>query len=196
MLFLPDSIAIKTGYLCNTRHHLWQAEHLSMVQEHLQFQLRFQFSHIKTTGQGLAKDTISKCTLLSILMISGYWVNPHSALKSIKGCVRYVLKRKHMLQSFFELKPRTWHHCSRDAWNKLPDSCELPSILIGLLSPSAHSCATLAVKRCGLPFSHCCQTLSKANGCFPRRINAGIHVYTDQTLKVLSAWTGCLLRML
>lgn len=57
---LPDGIAMKTGYLCNTEHHLWQAEHLPVVQEHLQFQLRC-----------LAKGTFSKCTFPSLLMISG-----------------------------------------------------------------------------------------------------------------------------
>lgn len=193
---MADGITMKTGYLCNTEHHLWQAEHLPVDQPHLQFQVRFQFSHIKSTGQGLAKGTFSKCTFPSLLMISGYWVNTHSAQKSIKGCVRYMLKTKRMLQSFLELKPGTWHHCSQDAWNKLPVSCELLSISVGLLSPSTPSCAIIAVKRSGVPFCCCCQTLGKAKRCLPRRTNERKHDYTEQTLKVQSASKGWLLRML
>lgn len=162
----------------SSEHHLWQAEHLlSLVQEHLQ--LRFQFSHIKNTGQGLAKGNFSTCTFLFLLMISGYWVNNYLVQKSTKGCLRCMLKMKHVHHNLLEVKPGAWHGSSQAAWNKLSVTCELLLIFIGLLNPSIYSYVIIAATRGRVPFCCCFQTLSKAKGCFPSRINEGKHEYTD-----------------
>lgn len=87
-----------------------------------------------------------------------------------------MLKMKHMLQSFLKLKLKTLHHCLRRCLKQTESQLWVPFNLYWTVESQHPKLGhNRNEERCSgfLPFWSC-QTLCKANGCFPRR-KTGLH---------------------
>lgn len=152
------------------------------------------FSSVLPKPQVWAKGISSKCMFPSLLKVSGYWVNTHSAQKSIKGSASCMPKVKHILQSFLN-----WSLGLDTTVCRVPETncaCWELLLIFILRAQVPKGCAIAAVKRSGVPFCCCCHTLNKVRRFFPRETSEWEYYFPDQSLKVPSASKRCLQHIL
>lgn len=153
---------------CVTLSNICGGRHIFCLWSKNIFSFNEDFSNIKNIYQGKIKGTISKCTFLSLLEISGYWANYY--LVVLGTCSKW--------STCF----RTFLNCSLGLdiiVLRLPETICQSNVSCFWYLPAPTAGSLIAVKRGRVPFGSCCQTLSTVMGYFPRRINESKHEYTD-----------------